>query len=1104
MASKTTYELQVKLGAKASPSWKTTLKNAQKDLESFESFNNKLATGIAAGAVAAGTAAAYAVNSATEVYKDFEQEMMTVKSISGANTTQFLEMKDAAMDAGRNTIFTATESASALEYMSLAGWDTQQSITGLTPILRLAAATQKELQTTSDLVTDSMNALGIGIDGLDTYLDKLVMGNNKANSTSEEFMQSLVKSGGAARVLGASLNDTITATGILADNGKKAEESGTALNAIFVRLAGNAEAIKELKNLKVSIWNDDGTYAGFENTLIRINDALSGLTDENKAAALKKIAGTHHYSDLAYLLESVKTDTATGISAWDNLEGYIENSSGALGRMYETSADTLKTAEKILNSATEDMQIRVTDVFSDDAKDFVLWIANEIPKATDAIVEFAEAHRGEFAEALETAGEAIETAWKYGETAGEWLLDNRKAVIGGLEGIAAGFVAVKAATTGMKIAQFFTNPLNTSLGAIELGVVALSALSGAAEDAQNKMIEADLADHFGSIALSAKELEQAAEHITGIDMMGGVLSSLEEYDKLDTFEENMNEALENIKKADWKVSIGMELTADEQNSYKTEIDNYVKNAQEYVQQTGYAVALTLGIDDENSDISAIESKVNAFYQNSYTEMEELGKELSKAVNDAFSDGVLDPEEIANISEIQQKMADLKAQLATGEFEAQLSLLGTKYGGELTPESMEALIGEINDQEDTARKAYEEQYVKKIGALETARTNGEITDNEYNQAAGNYKNEYMDNVNALETRSGEFVYNTIYEQYGGDLEGYGNKIAEEDSEKVKAYVNMTPEQLATYDYDPLNDYYFNTGQGLKDDEDFKTTMGAIKKMLDAAEPLFEKAKDAKSKTEAEGGEVSEDLENLVKQTTWLQNLANGDMDAIYGLIGAGEGRTSVYQSMKQAAASGRSIPTAALDAATEADTQHMRDIQDSISTETQALYDFSQNEIKAKFSKGFVIDADADITINPMINIEEKSKKKNKASYYLGDVYSNAEGGIYNTPILTTFAEKGAEAAIPLDGSQRAKSLWMQAGSILGTLPQGNRDGMLLEQTAGSRAQTGNMQITFSPTITIQGNATRDEVQQGLTIGMNDLKRMIKEISAEQARTTFLS
>ena len=101
-----------------------------------------------------------------------------------------------------------------------------------------------------------------------------------------------------------------------------------------------------------------------------------------------------------------------------------------------------------------------------------------------------------------------------------------------------------------------------------------------------------------------------------------------------------------------------------------------------MQQTGYAVALTLGIDDENSDISAIESKVNAFYQNSYTEMEELGKELSKAVNDAFSDGVLDPEEIANISEIQQKMADLKAQLATGEFEAQLSLLGTKYGENL--------------------------------------------------------------------------------------------------------------------------------------------------------------------------------------------------------------------------------------------------------------------------------------------------------------------------------------------------------------------------------------------------------------------------------------
>ena len=64
------------------------------------------------------------------------------------------------------------------------------------------------------------------------------------------------------------------------------------------------------------------------------------------------------------------------------------------------------------------------------------------------------------------------------------------------------------------------------------------------------------------------------------------------------------------------------------------------------------------------------------------------------------------------------------------------------------------------------------------------------------------------------------------------------------------MNMTPEQLATYDYDPLNDYYFDTGQSLKGDEDFKTTMGAIKKLLDVADQLFDKPKDAKSQTEAD--------------------------------------------------------------------------------------------------------------------------------------------------------------------------------------------------------------------------------------------------------------
>ncbi len=166
--------------------------------------------GIAAGVTAAAATATYAISNAVETYTSFEQEMATVQSISGATAQEFIDMKEAAMEAGRSTVFTAQESASALEYMSLAGWDVEESIAGLMPVLRLAAATQKDLQTTSDLVTDSMSALGIGVGDLDMYLDKLIESNNDANTSAEQLMQALVKSGGASRTLGASLDDTIT------------------------------------------------------------------------------------------------------------------------------------------------------------------------------------------------------------------------------------------------------------------------------------------------------------------------------------------------------------------------------------------------------------------------------------------------------------------------------------------------------------------------------------------------------------------------------------------------------------------------------------------------------------------------------------------------------------------------------------------------------------------------------------------------------------------------------------------------------------------------------------------------------------------------------
>lgn len=523
--AQTTYDLTVRLGAKTNQSFKSAINQAEQALSGLNSMSSVVMASMGAAAAGMATVAISAISSATDTYQGFETEIKKVQSISGATATEFLDLKQAAMDAGRTTIFTATEAASALEYTSLAGWSVQESIQGMPGIIKMTAATGADLKTTSDLLTDSMSALSIEVDGLDTYMDKLIQTNNKANTNAEQLMEALIGSGGAAKTLGADLDDTITSLGVFANNGLKGTEAGTALNAIFVRLAGNSAAIKELGRLKVDIWDNKGQFVGFEEALQRINSAMSQMTNEEKALSLKKIAGTNYYSEMAYLLESVNSQNGQE-SAFDSLKSQIEGSQGALDKMYETTTDTLEVSKKLFESAKEDMQIQFIDMFSDDAKEFVSWAAEKLPVVTDALVEFGEAHRADFADLTESAEQGIEKFWDLGMEAGEWLLDNKQAVIGGLKGVALGIVAIKGATVGLSIAKSLTNPVTAVGLALWGGVTAFGAIRGAIQDAEDAARDANLAEHFGEVNLSLEELDSLARQIVGEDSLNGVSSML--------------------------------------------------------------------------------------------------------------------------------------------------------------------------------------------------------------------------------------------------------------------------------------------------------------------------------------------------------------------------------------------------------------------------------------------------------------------------------------------------------------------------------------------------------------------------------------------------
>mgnify|MGYP002553059703 CR=1 FL=1 len=222
-------ELAIKIAGKVENSFKQSLGVTEDGLNKIASVAKKAAA-VAAAAFAAVKVGDF-ISGAVDEYAEFEQAM--------ANTSadDYAKLSAAAREAGKATTFTASEAADALGYMALAGWNVEESTAALTPVLKLAEATQADLATTSDQVTDSMSAMGVGIDDLQGYLDVIVTTNNKASTTAADLMDAFIGCGGAARAAGMNYKETSTALGILANNGIKGSEAGTALNSMLVRIS---------------------------------------------------------------------------------------------------------------------------------------------------------------------------------------------------------------------------------------------------------------------------------------------------------------------------------------------------------------------------------------------------------------------------------------------------------------------------------------------------------------------------------------------------------------------------------------------------------------------------------------------------------------------------------------------------------------------------------------------------------------------------------------------------------------------------------------------------------------------------------------------------
>ena len=354
---------------------------------------------------ATGAAMAAAAKQSITTGMAFEDAMANTAAIAGVSKTsaEFYKLKAAAEEMGRTTSKTAAESADALGYMALAGWDVDTSVSALPGILHLSEATGLELATTSDLVTDSMSAMGVGVDELAGYMDVLAKAQNSSNMTVQQEMDAFIKSGGILQSLGVGYEDAATTLGLMANKGLKGSEAGTALNAIMRNLsATSGQSAKAMEALGLSMFDSEGNFKGMEQALTEVNTALSGMTEEDRTQYLQQLGGRYG-SVLGLLLDNFnQVEDAQGnvTTGWQDLSSEIEDSSGALEEMRDTKLDTLTGDVSKLTSALEALETKFYEAMNGQLREAVSWLTDKVGELQTA---FEEGGLEGFAETLGTS-----------------------------------------------------------------------------------------------------------------------------------------------------------------------------------------------------------------------------------------------------------------------------------------------------------------------------------------------------------------------------------------------------------------------------------------------------------------------------------------------------------------------------------------------------------------------------------------------------------------------------------------------------------------------------------------------------------------------------
>ena len=342
------------------------------------------------------------VSETIEVGASFESAMSNVQAISGATDEELQLLTDTAKEFGSTTKFSATESAEALSYMALAGWDAETSASALGGVLDLASASGMELAQASDLVTDYLTAFGLTAEDSAHFADLLAYAQGNANTTAEGLGEAYRNCSANLASAGQDIETTTSLLAMMANQGLKGSEAGTALNAVVRDMTSKMQDGKiAIGDTLVEVQDANGNFRDLTDILKDVEDATDGMGDAQKASALQATFTADSIKGLNLILNA-------GVDEASNFEEQLKNCDGTAKEMADTMNDNLNGDLTALNSQIEGVQSALYEKFEP-----------ALRAGVDALSELVDAcqwmvdHGGEIVSAIIAIATAVGTYVAY-------------------------------------------------------------------------------------------------------------------------------------------------------------------------------------------------------------------------------------------------------------------------------------------------------------------------------------------------------------------------------------------------------------------------------------------------------------------------------------------------------------------------------------------------------------------------------------------------------------------------------------------------------------------------------------------------------------------